>query len=416
MVTVNPQHVERAPMKIAVYSIAKNEVHEVKGWEETTRGADFRLLLDTGSTDGTDTEMEKHKDVTVHRGVVRPWRFDDARNAALCFVPADVDICISLDMDERLRAATPGISWRDAVIAAWTPETTMLRCAMNSGGRIYYSYRIHRRFGYRWRHPVHEILDWRGQGQAVDTMTDDLIIDHLPTLEKPRPPHRHMLVEAIAEAPNDARIALQYGWQLVVEGEREQGIAELNRYLHLSVKTGLEAAFVHRLIAQYDPDHFLEHMERAELAHPATSNQVALAAYYRDREMWDRCYAACQAAIARERMRPAKVGHWGDDERIATPFLHDTASSSAWMMWDFEASYGHAVEAYRRSPDASRRENVKRIKDHIVGGATLENMAAPISSMGAENLLYSATWVRGRLAMKAQPEQPSVYTAANEAA
>jgi len=102
-----------------------------------------------------------------------------------------------------------------------------------------------------------------------------------------------------------------------------------------------------------------------------------LADYYREKEMWQHCYSACQAAIARERMRPSKVGHWGDDPRLKTSWLHDTAASAAWMMWDFEASYGHAVEAYRRNPDESRRKIVLNVQTHIATGATLENMPPP---------------------------------------
>jgi hypothetical protein len=363
-------------VKIAVYSIARNEVSEVAGWEATTREADYRLLLDTGSSDGTDTAIAQYSDVVMYRGNVSPWRFDDARNAALCLLPADIDICVALDMDERLRGAgcASGVGWRDAILASWTPDTTMLRCPILSGGVTYYSYRIHARSGYRWTNPVHEILRWRGQGEPVDTLTERLFIDHLPQTAKPRPPHRSMLEEAVAESPGDARVALQYGWQLLVEGNIDKGIAELYRFLDLSPKTGVEAAFIHRLISAHDPDQFLTHIEHAEAAFPATSNQVALAEYYRGKEQWQACYTACQAAIARERMRPATVGHWGDDARITTSWLHDTASTAAFMTWDFEAAYGHAVEALRRAPDDAHRQNVAAIAKHVAAGATNEHL------------------------------------------
>ncbi len=364
-------------MKIAVYSIARNEVHEVAGWEQATREADYRLLLDTGSTDGTDAEMEKFPDVVVHRASIRPWRFDDARNAALALVPPDIDICISLDMDERLRGRDRpvGEGWREAILSTWHEGVRMLRCPIDSGGLVYYSYRIHSREGWRWKSPVHEILHWRGEGPCTEQLTESLIIDHFPVVEKPRPAPRRLLEEAVRESPQDARMALQYGWQLLVDGDRADGFRELYRYLDLSVKTGVEAAFIHRLIAQYDEaDTFLDHMNRAEEAHPAVSNSILLADHYYRKEMWQACYTACQAGIARQRMRPEAVGHWGDDARRTTSWLHDTASSAAWMVWDFEACLGHAVEAYRRNPDESRRQNVLRIQEHIANGATLENM------------------------------------------
>ena len=40
-------------MKIAVYTIALNEEKFVERWAESCKDADYRLILDNGSTDGT---------------------------------------------------------------------------------------------------------------------------------------------------------------------------------------------------------------------------------------------------------------------------------------------------------------------------------------------------------------------------
>ena len=61
----------------------------------------------------------------MHRIAIRPWRFDDARNAAMALIPDDVDVCCTMDMDMFLE---PG--WRPKLEAAWTPETTALFCRM----------------------------------------------------------------------------------------------------------------------------------------------------------------------------------------------------------------------------------------------------------------------------------------------
>ena len=50
------------------------------------------------------------------RDLDRPWRFDQARNAALALVPDDVDICVSLDLDELIM---PG--WRRVLEGLWKP-------------------------------------------------------------------------------------------------------------------------------------------------------------------------------------------------------------------------------------------------------------------------------------------------------
>ena len=93
-------------MKVAVYTIALNEAGHVDRWATSAVDADYRIVADTGSDDGT-VDLLRSAGVTVHRIAIRPWRFDDARNAALALIPDDVDVCCTMDMDEFLE---PG--WR----------------------------------------------------------------------------------------------------------------------------------------------------------------------------------------------------------------------------------------------------------------------------------------------------------------
>jgi len=86
-------------MKIAVYAIALNESKHVARWAKATAGADVRIVADTGSTDNTVQLLNQYR-IETYEINVSPFRFDDARNAALALVPADVDVCVSLDMDE----------------------------------------------------------------------------------------------------------------------------------------------------------------------------------------------------------------------------------------------------------------------------------------------------------------------------
>ena len=81
-------------MKIAVYTIAKNEEQFVKRWADSCKEADYRLILDTGSTDET-TAIAWDIGVTTHHKEFTPWRFDHARNHALSLLPEDIDICIA---------------------------------------------------------------------------------------------------------------------------------------------------------------------------------------------------------------------------------------------------------------------------------------------------------------------------------
>ena len=107
-------------MKIAAYTICLNELQHCERWADSIKDADYRVVLDTGSTDGT-VERLRELGVTVYEQRITPWRFDVARNAALSMVPLDADVCISLDMDEFMEAG-----YRSEIEKVWKANTTRL--------------------------------------------------------------------------------------------------------------------------------------------------------------------------------------------------------------------------------------------------------------------------------------------------
>ena len=166
-------------MKICVYAIAKNEEKFVERWVSSMREADGIYVLDTGSTDQT---VEKLADlgVTVHQEVIEPWRFDTARNRSLELVPADADVCVCTDLDEVFQ---PG--WREALEKSWTDGTEQLRYLyiwnVKSDGTPGTSFRYekaHARHGFRWAHPVHEVLE-RTDGKRIWKVSEcEMVLEH----------------------------------------------------------------------------------------------------------------------------------------------------------------------------------------------------------------------------------------------
>jgi len=77
-------------LKIAVYSIALNEEQFVEQWYQSAKEADYLLIADTGSSDRT-VEIAKFLGINVVEISIKPWRFDDARNASLAVIPSDID-------------------------------------------------------------------------------------------------------------------------------------------------------------------------------------------------------------------------------------------------------------------------------------------------------------------------------------
>ena len=159
-------------MKIVVYAICKNEAQFVSRWMNSMSEADQIVVLDTGSTDDTVERLRTlGAQVTVE--TICPWRFDVARNRSLELVDPDADICVCTDLDEVFH---PG--WRKALESAWIPGTTQATYRYTwsfrpDGGEgvVFWYEKIHARHGYRWVHPVHEVLEWMGPGQPGLTPT-----------------------------------------------------------------------------------------------------------------------------------------------------------------------------------------------------------------------------------------------------
>jgi glycosyltransferase involved in cell wall biosynthesis len=173
-------------MKIAVYSICKNEAPLVERFLNSCAGADLVVVADTGSTDGTQNEFTKRQagptPIVLHRISINPWRFDTARNVALSLVPADIDVCIRLDLDEVL---DPG--WRPALEDAWIEGTTQLwYWFQHAPGYRFRANYIHARHGLHWKYADHEGL-YDVSGHSRPRIADDrLSITHLQDHTKDR--------------------------------------------------------------------------------------------------------------------------------------------------------------------------------------------------------------------------------------
>lgn len=186
-------------MKIAVYAIAKNEAKHVQRWLSATQGADLRVVADTGSVDGTQ-QLLAQGGAIVHQISVRPWRFDVARNSALALVPADVDVCLILDMDE-----VPDPDLFDKIRREWMPGVTRRGWITMDTGNHWQADRLHAREGYRWINPAHEVaVPYHGQSENPITISSR--IHHLQDLTKDRTGYLQLLELSVREAPADARM------------------------------------------------------------------------------------------------------------------------------------------------------------------------------------------------------------------
>lgn len=220
-------------MFIVVYAIAKNEEAFAKRWMVSMGEADQVVVLDTGSTDRTVPLLrELGAEVTV--GEVVPWRFDAARNAALALVPEQADICVCTDLDEVFR---PG--WREALEAAWRPGAGKARYRYTwsfnpdgSEGCVFWIEKAHARQGWRWAHPVHEVLTPVGEPGETVTVSG-MQLDHHPDPAKSRGQYLPLLELSVKEDPDDDRNAHYLGREYFYHGRWDDCIAALTRHLSL---------------------------------------------------------------------------------------------------------------------------------------------------------------------------------------
>lgn len=210
---------------ISVYTCALNEAKHIERWYESAKTADHLLILDTGSDDAT-VEVAKACGIDTHRSVMRPFRFDDARNAAMSLIPPSIDIVIQLDADEVF--ATP--DWRDNfddVSPNHHRWSYWLRPARNSTWVQSKRENAHRRHGFRWAHPVHELI----VGPPSDAHLDGLVIEHHPDTKKDRRYLLPMLQAAVAEEPDNARMRFYLGREYKFRHMQPDARATLRAFL-----------------------------------------------------------------------------------------------------------------------------------------------------------------------------------------
>jgi tetratricopeptide (TPR) repeat protein len=338
-------------MKIGIYGPAKNEIKHVDAWYESCKDADVICIADTGSTDGTKERLlELGVSVTDVR--IIPWRFDDAFNTAMYLLPDDVDVCIRLDMDERLQ---PG--WREGLEKAWTPTTTRLRYPYvwnwnsdGTPGRQWYSDRIHARKGFRWMGATHEGLCSRLP--EVQTFTDDVKIYQYPDA-KDKKGDLDLLLESCRDWPNDARLRAYLGREYMYQNQFDKSAETYKEFLAMSWdKIERGQAMINLSIVEPNNKEFwlkMAHIEVPTHREPL----VNLAQYYYDKKDWPKCLKAAEDSL--------KITQHPMDY-TCTPEAwgwqpYDLASIASWNMGLYQESYRYSLLALDKEPNDQRLKN-----------------------------------------------------------
>lgn len=345
-------YVYRKP-RIAVYAISKNEEQFVKRFCESAKDADITLIADTGSTDRT-AELARQCGATVYDISIKPWRFDMARDAALALIPGNIDICISLDLDEVLE---PG--WREEIERVWVlGHTTRLRYYFDWGHNIRFKYeKIHARQGYRWHHPVHEYPVADKRITEVWAESDQLLVSHHPDPTKSRGQYLPLLRMAVAEDPRCPRNAFYFARELTFYHLWDEAIDRLKHYLNMPEATWYtERSYAMRLLSQaYEAKgNYWESMAWARRAVAEAPNTretwVRLAELCYRHHHWQECYNACLQALAIK----DKALVYTMDPTVWTEKPHDYASIAAWNLGLKNEAIEQCKKALEFAPEDSR--------------------------------------------------------------
>ena len=239
-------------MKIVVTTIMLDESPEfIERWAKSALDADEMVLVDTGSTNDA-VSVAKDLGITVHQILVKPFRFDVARNAGIALLP-DADLVVKLDVDEVLSEG-----WRDALEDAPPAQRYSYRYIWNytddGAPDIEFSAdHTHARYGWQWEHPVHESLRSNPRAAHDIVFVPGMTIEHRSDPTKSRGQYLELLDQAVAEDPFNDRMAHYHARELFFRGQWVASREEFVRHLTLPTSVwAAERAQSYRYLAKMD--------------------------------------------------------------------------------------------------------------------------------------------------------------------
>lgn len=353
--------------KICVYAITKNEEKFVDRWMDAVSEADLVVVADTGSTDAT-VEKLRARGALVYEEKIVPWRFDAARNAAMDHIPDDVDLCVSNDLDEVFE---PG--WRQKLEDAWQPCYTRARYLFTWSRKSDGTYdkqfpmeKIHRRHGFRWVHPVHEVLQYSGEDPDRTVWVKGLVLQHYPDVTKPRSQYLPLLELSAQENPDDDRVAFWLGREYMYYARWDDCIRTLTRYLKMpSALWNEERSAAMRFIANCFENKgellssrvwlFRAAAECPEVREP----YLALARLGYLQNDWPLVYLMVTEGLKITEKSGSYLlepGAWG-------PALYDYGAIACYRLELYRQSFAYAEQALNMNPgDARLKQNLELIR------------------------------------------------------
>ena len=241
--------------KICVYAICKNESKFVDRWLNNMNEADYIVVLDTGSSDGTYEKFLEHaksnSKLIVDQHVVSPWRFDVARNISLDMAyNTDANIFACVDIDEIIEPGWAKVlkdNWIEGVHKRALYKYTWSHTDNGAEGRSFWTDKIHSK-DWTWIYPVHEFLSRSNTKKTGYTkeeglyLFDKIHVQHYPDSTKSRSSYLPLLELRLEENPDDLMTQMYLGHEYYYRGHYDSSIEMLHKVLAKIPEKGIEAA------------------------------------------------------------------------------------------------------------------------------------------------------------------------------
>jgi len=349
-------------LKIAIYTICKNERQHVDRWADSNEDADMRLVCDTGSTDGTGDAL-RARGVTVVPITVSPWRFDSARNTSLNLLPLDVDICIYQDLDEILE---PG--WRAELEAKWEASATIAnhRYRNNDNPWQWHS-KIHARKNCHWIGAVHETLKWTIPEKAI--WIPEIYLSERQDTSKDRTSYLNLLLKKIKEGDRNWRTYYFLANDYQYQGDMANSIAARIQSYDACDDGDVVKSYVAKNIANS-----YKSVGDLNLAHKWLQISVnhsdereswfAMAEFFKDKGEWDQCYVAAKKCLNVSDKRDG----FTHDPRAWGATSYDIAALSAYELGLYSKAVEYGSQALEMEPENIRLQaNLKFYQEALNG-------------------------------------------------
>lgn len=357
-------------MKIAIYTISKNEEKYVNHWVNANNDSDYLIVGDTGSTDNTKEYFNHHNvkyanTVRVYDIRISPWRFDDARNAILALIPDDVDIAISVDMDEYM---APG--WRSELEKYWVPGTTRISYtyhhaldANDNPISTFMADKAHARFGYRWQRPVHETVFSVGDEQILSMPS--LVMFHNQDTNKSRQNYLPLLIQSHTDMPNCAQTLFWLAREYYSYKQQDKAVEHFKKYLAMNESTWSdERSEAMKYLSELMPHETLKWLRLSAIeASHRREVWYNLAKYYYDHQDWLNCYTSAKEGLKITN----KCNNYLDNLHVWVGNTEDIAGIAAWNLDMKKESLDLFEKAIQISSNDQRiRDNYNIVKRLVI--------------------------------------------------